>query len=164
MNKPPLVVNTSPLLYLGRISQIDLIPALFAPVYIPEQVVLELDAGRLMRSDTINPRLLEWATLITVPPTEIAALPPNRLSAGEQAVIACALLQGKVMVGLDDRQARLFALELGLAVVGTIGITLKAKRAGLISSVQPLLDEVRQRGFYLHPELYYEALRLAGEA
>lgn len=74
MHKIPLVSNTTLLLYLGRLGHAQLLPALFAPIYIPEQVVLELDAGRLLRPDTINPRELEWATIIQVRDEEIGAL------------------------------------------------------------------------------------------
>lgn len=66
MPKASLVSDTSLLLYLGRIRQLHLLPSLFARVYIPQQVVLELDAGRLLRSDTVNPRHLEWATIVEV--------------------------------------------------------------------------------------------------
>ena len=47
MRERSVVCDTSILLYLGRIGHLDLLPALFAPIYIPEQVVLELDMGRL---------------------------------------------------------------------------------------------------------------------
>lgn len=67
------------------------------------------------------------------------------------------------MAGLDDRQARVLAEQLGLKVVGMVGILLKAKRAGLISSVRPLLDAAQAQGFRMEKELYQEALRLAGE-
>jgi predicted nucleic acid-binding protein len=40
VSKQPLVCDTTIPLYLGRIGQIDLLSALFAPVYIPEQVCL----------------------------------------------------------------------------------------------------------------------------
>lgn len=56
MSKRPVVCDTTVLLYLGRIGQIDLLPALFTPVYVPEPVLLELDMGRLLRGDTVNPR------------------------------------------------------------------------------------------------------------
>ncbi len=52
MSKRPVVCDTTVLLYLGRIDQINLLSALFAPVYIPEPVLLELDMGRLLRRDT----------------------------------------------------------------------------------------------------------------
>jgi predicted nucleic acid-binding protein len=42
VSKRSVVCDTTVLLYLGRIGQIDLLPALFTPVYIPEPVMLEL--------------------------------------------------------------------------------------------------------------------------
>jgi len=52
--KRPAVLDTTVLLYLGRINQIDFLPALFDPVYVPESVILELDMGRLLRQDTVD--------------------------------------------------------------------------------------------------------------
>ena len=75
MRKQSLVCDTSLLLYLGRIENEDLLQVLFEKVYVTEQVVLELDAGRLLRSDTINPRLLDWITLVSISQEEIDACP-----------------------------------------------------------------------------------------
>lgn len=88
MSKHPLVCDTTIPLYLGRVGQIDLLPALFAPVYVPEQVCLELDMGRVLRPDTINPRSLAWVELVSVSQVMIDRLLPNRLGTGERAVIA----------------------------------------------------------------------------
>lgn len=60
--KQPLICDTTLLLYLGRIAQVDLLPALFEPIVVPELVVSELDMGRLMRRDTLDPRPLDWIT------------------------------------------------------------------------------------------------------
>ena len=55
MAAPPLVSNTLPLLYLGRVGQLGVLPVLFSHVRVPEHVVGELDAGRLLRGDTPDP-------------------------------------------------------------------------------------------------------------
>ena len=164
MPRHPVVCDTTVLLYLGRIGQIDLLPSLFTPVYIPEPVMLELDMGRLLRQDTVNPRGLAWATQISVPQDLMDALPPNRLGVGEQAVIACAHAHQSYVAGLDDLQARRLAETLGLMVVGTLGILLGAKQAGLIPAVRPLVDAIVTKGFRLTPDLYQDVLRLAGES
>ncbi|MCX7855016.1 MAG: DUF3368 domain-containing protein [Anaerolineae bacterium] len=132
-------------------------------MYIPEPVVLELDAGRLLRSDTVNPRQLEWATIVVVTDEQMAALPPNRLGPGERSVIAYARTGPNRIAGLDDARARSLAEELGLRAVGTIGVLLLARRSGQIPAVRPLLDAVRACGFHMDAELYHTALRLAGE-
>ena len=49
VSKRPIVCDTTVLLYLGRIGQLDLLPALFEPVWVPESIQLELDMGILLR-------------------------------------------------------------------------------------------------------------------
>jgi predicted nucleic acid-binding protein len=148
---------------LGRIGQTRLLHALFAPICVPEPVQLELDMGRLLRPDTINPSQLGWITSVSVDQGDLDALPPNRLGQGERAVIAYARFHAGHWAGLDDQQARLFAERLGLKVVGIIGVLIRAKSAGLIPAVRPPLDALPAAGFRLASELYQEALRLAGE-
>ncbi len=77
MNNPALVCDTSVLLYLARISQVHLIPALFEPVYVPEPVVWELDAGRSLRPDTFDPRSQDWLNAVSVSRSEF--VPTHRL-------------------------------------------------------------------------------------
>ena len=163
MREQSLVCDTSLLLYLGRMENENLLNVLFEKVYVTGQVALELDAGRLLRSDTINPRLFDWITLISISQEEMDALPPNRLGIGEQSVIAYAKIHANCVVGLDDRQARVLAEQLSLKVVGVIGILLKAKRAGLLASIRPFLEVAQTHGFRMAKELYVEAVRLAGE-
>jgi uncharacterized protein len=163
VSKQPLVCDTTIPLYLGRIGQIDLLPALFAPVYIPEQVCLELDMGRVLRPDTINPRNLVWVELVSVSRVLIDSLPPNRLGTGERAVIAYAQAYRGYVAGMDDLRARQLAEAIGLKVTGTVGILLRAKQAGLIPAVKPLVDDITAQGFHLSPELHRDMLGLAGE-
>ena len=67
------------------------------------------------------------------------------------------------MAGLDDFRARQLAEELGLNVVGTLGVLLRAKRSGLLPAVKPTMDDVVSQGFRLAPDLYQAVLELAGE-
>jgi predicted nucleic acid-binding protein len=163
LTKPAVVCDTTVLLYLGRIGQADLLSALFEPVYIPQAVLLELDMGRLTRGDTIDPRALNWPEIVNVPQDAIDRLPANRLGRGERAVIAYAHTSGADLVGLDDLQARRLAKEMKLAVVGTLGVLLRAKRFALIPVVRPLVDAVIAQGFRLNPALYQDVLKIAQE-
>lgn len=163
MSEYTLACDTTILLYLGRIGLLDLMPAQFEEVFVPAQVALELDMGRMLRADTRAPRQFSWVRLAEVGQRQIENLPPNRLGPGERSVIAYARDHGHCVAGLDDRLARLLAKELGLEVTGVVGILLKGKRAGLISQVRPLLDQLQQAGFRLQDDVYSEALRLGGE-
>jgi len=52
---------------------------------------------------------------------------------------------------------------LGISIIGTVGVLVKAKQAGLIPFLKPLLDELQVNGFYLNEDLKVEALKLVEE-
>jgi predicted nucleic acid-binding protein len=84
------------------------------------------------------------------------------LGAGEAEAIALAA-QRKCRVILDDHRARSVATRIGVEMIGTVGILLQAKRAGLVSEVGPLLDSLNQVGFRVDTRLRQKALELANE-
>ena len=95
---------------------------------------------------------------VTRPP-QLAAL-----EAGEAEVIILALgMTSPAVVLLDDRPARRVAEEMGLIVLGTAGVLLLAKDAGLVSSIRPLLADLRYAGLYLAEVTAEEVLAIAGE-
>jgi predicted nucleic acid-binding protein len=52
---------------------------------------------------------------------------------------------------------------LGLHVTGTIGIIVRAKLNGIIPSIRPLLEKIRQTNFRLSVEIETVALKAAQE-
>lgn len=160
----PIICDTSVWLYLGRIGQTTCLDQLYHPVYTIEAVCRELDIGRISRPTTSDPRTLAWVRLVQPDAQELAALPANRLGPGEQSVLAYAAKHAVDIVGLDDRQARLLAQQLGVRTIGTLGVLLRAKDAGLIATSRPLLDDLQREGSYISDALRHYALRRAGEA
>jgi len=64
---------------------------------------------------------------------------------------------------MDDAHARKMAEAEGLKVVGLLAILLNAKRNGIISKIRPLLEALRQKGFFIDDDLYMLLLHKAGE-
>jgi len=57
------------------------------------------------------------------------------------------------------------AEALGLRITGLLGVLADAKRAGLIASIKPVLDELIQNArFWIGPDLYREVLAELGES
>jgi predicted nucleic acid-binding protein len=138
------------LIALERIDSLTILPALFEPVFIPPEVEHEFGAAH------------PW--LKVEPPTNQALVSSLKLLLGDGEAAAIALAsQHRLPIILDDRQARTVARQLGLWVIGTVGCALKAKQAGVVAVVKPLLEKLEQQGFYLSPALKAEALRLARE-
>lgn len=64
---------------------------------------------------------------------------------------------------LDDNKARKVATKLGLKITGTIGVIVKAKIKGIIPSIKPLLNKIKQTNFRLSEGIEQQALKQAGE-
>ncbi|MBI3734332.1 MAG: DUF3368 domain-containing protein [Chloroflexi bacterium] len=156
------ISNTSPLFYLHRINALHLLPALYEQIIIPTAVVAELQAGAAQGEDVPDLSAYDWIN------QRHAAIPDDLkliadLGRGEAEVIALAFQFPDTPVILDDRFARRIAARYALKLTGTIGVLLKAKSAGLIPLVSPLLDEMQRAGFHLSEVVKHSALQLSGE-
>jgi predicted nucleic acid-binding protein len=70
----------------------------------------------------------------------------------------------RYVILIDERDARQAAQQLGLRVLGAIGILTWAKQSGRLSSLKATLDELREKGnFRISQELYERALSVVGE-
>jgi len=79
-------------------------------------------------------------------------------------VLTLALECGDAIVILDDAMARQAAHSLGLPLTGTLGLLLDAKRAGLITRIEPVLDTLQSLRFRLARQTRALVLGLAGES
>ena len=86
-----------------------------------------------------------------------------QLDKGEASVIELAIETPGSTIILDDLKARTVAQKLGIEITGTIGVIVKAKQNGVISSIKPYLDKIRKNGFHLTVEIEKQALLIAGE-
>ena len=70
-----------------------------------------------------------------------------------------------VAVLIDERKARRIAERVyGLRILGTGGLLLRAKVAGLVPGVQPLLTAMRKNGYHLSDRLVQAVCEAAGES
>ncbi|MDP3667090.1 MAG: DUF3368 domain-containing protein [Sediminibacterium sp.] len=86
-----------------------------------------------------------------------------QIDKGESSAIALALETPDCTIILDDFKARKIADQLGLHVTGTIGVIVRAKLNGVIPSIKPVLQKMRETDFRLSIEIELLALREAGE-
>jgi uncharacterized protein len=91
------------------------------------------------------------------------ALAAQLLDPGEAEVVALALELGTKDVVQDDLDARRFARRSGLQPVGTLGLLLAARRAGIIQAVSPEIETLREAGFHASDALVQRILAEAGE-
>jgi len=156
-----VVADAGPLIALGRLDALHLLPALFAEVQVTAMVLAECAA----RPGFIDAQRIEQAVRDgwLKPCADQFEKPSGRLDPGEASAIARAL---EIDAGLllDDRAAVVYARALGLKVIGTMGLLVLAKRRGLIEQVAPLIGQLQVGGHYLGPSAVRAALHAAGEA
>lgn len=156
------ITNTSPLLYLYRVGQIELLPRVFAQVFTVPAVINELAVGQQRGYDVAKPDERPWLQIIA-PQSVPSEWLVSDLGNGELETMALALEHpGKVVI-LDDALARRIAQAAGLEVWGTLRVLLEAKKQGLISEIAPLVDKMRLSGMWISEDVRQRILLLAGE-
>jgi len=161
-----LVADTGPLIALAKIRRLFLLRDLgWQTVLIPQRVHRELLGKLGPEADEIDRALAAFVRAVTVPPPqEPLRSAVSSLDEGEREVLTLAAsLSEPVPVLLDDSEARAAAKRLGLAVTGTVGVLLLAKKRGAVDHVLPLLYEARAHGYWLSDALITVATKLAGE-
>lgn len=157
-----VVSNTTPLIALAWLRRLDLLPALFTAVHIPEAVRDEIRKKPL----AAGIGELEGANWLTVRPvTNLIAveLLLDQLDVGEsQAIVLAHELRADLLL-MDERRGRRRASQTGITVVGTLGILIDARQRGLTGPIRPMLDLLRKLPFYMSDALHSEALRRVGE-
>jgi predicted nucleic acid-binding protein len=148
--KEPVVTDSTCLIGLERIGHLDILPALFEPILIPLEVQREFGT------------LLPWLTVETPADQALVAALKLLVDDGEAEAIALAHVRGWWII-LDDRRARSVARSLGITIIGTVGMLIRAKRLGIITSLKALLSELETQEFYISEGLKAEALRLVNE-
>lgn len=155
------VTDASPVIALAKAGHAQLLAESTRQLLIPEAVASEVLAGpatdpgrRLLESGfgrrvaaaEIPSRLLEWG-----------------LGRGETEVLALAMERPGSTAVLDDAAARRCAAALGVSVIGTLGVIVRAKHAGRIESAAAVVQSLRREDFRIDDEAVRTALSSVGE-
>lgn len=161
-----VVSNTSPILNLAIINQLDLLRQQFTEVLIPSTVLAELKPeAEFPGSELIRQALqTEWLRVVELKDTHLRQALILELDQGEAAAIALALELGVERILMDERDGRTKAKALGLRPVGVLGVLLRAKRDGYLDSVESTMQVLRRAaGFFIADDLFEAVLIEAGE-
>ena len=147
-----IISDTSCLIILSKIGELDLLRQLYKTVTITQDISLEF-----------GDKLPDWIKVQQLKDSYRQQLIELQIDKGEASAIALALETSDNTVILDDWKARKVAERLGLLVTGTIGVIIKAKNTGIITSIRPYLDKIRRTNFRISEELEKIALKEANE-
>ena len=159
-----VVSNTSPIINLAAIGQLELLRHLYGNIIIPQAVYEEIAIRGAGEPGATEVQSLEWIAKYTVNDRTLINLLSLELDPGEAEVIACALEIKADLLLLDERRARAIAERAGLQFTGILGSLVEAKSKGIITAVKPVVDAlISEAGFWVADSLYKRTLEVAGE-
>ena len=160
-----VIPDTSPLILLAKIEQLELLSALYDAIWVPQSVLDEVRVRNQSDTESIERWCHEqWHISVGQPSDFPLQTLPAELGAGERAAIALAMEREADLVILDDQEGRRLARAKGLSVTGTIGVLVEARARGHISSLRRELDRVVEAGLWISETFYDRLLQEFGES
>lgn len=149
-----LFADSGPLIALARLDLCHLPQRYFSEVQVPQTVWDEVTRQpRGNEGAVFSAALLAgWFTLVANPAETSAAVRAYALDAGEAAALTLALSSGGAILA-DERKARNAAADLGVAVIGTLGLLKRAREDALVPALRPLITRLIDSGYFIAPQL-----------
>lgn len=147
-----LISDASCFIILDNIGELDLLRYTFQKITTTREIALEFGS-----------QLPEWVEVRSASDQHYQQILMTQIDAGEASAIALAIEIPDCLIILDDYKARKVAENLGLEITGTIGVMIKAKLKGVITSIKPLLERLKSTNFRVSEELISRAYEEAKE-
>lgn len=147
-----IISDTSCFIILTNIGELHLLQKLYSKIITTIEIATEFGEP-----------LPEWIEILSVKSKDTQRLLEMQIDKGESSAIALALEISDSLLILDDIKARKVATQLGLSITVTLGIIIKAKLEGIIPSVIPILNKIKQTDFRLSNEVESQVLKAAME-
>lgn len=160
-----IAADTSPLIAFSGIGRLDILAAAFHHVTIPPEVAAEIASNGKPWPEAAAVRQAlkvgEWLSVWQGDFEKIAPA-PARLSVADMAAISLAKHLGTTLL-MDEKQGRAFAASMGVAVVGSLGVLLRARLRGQLAALKPLITGMENNGIHFARPLIKKILEHAGE-
>lgn len=147
-----IISDTSCFIILSNVGEMDLLKKLYGIDYTTQEVAVEFGEP-----------LPEWVEILPVEDKLSQKILEMQVDKGEASALVLAMKLPDSLLILDDLKARRLAKKLGLQITGTIGVLIKSKRLGYLSSLKPAIKKMQDLKFRISDEIIEQALLEAGE-
>jgi predicted nucleic acid-binding protein len=147
-----IISDTSCLIILTNIGELDLLKRVYGQIITTSDIEKEF-----------GEKLPDWIMIENVKDQSTQRILELQIDKGESSAISLALELSNSTLILDDFKARKIAQQLGLLVTGTIGVIVKAKLNGIIPSIKPYIEKIKETNFRISDEIEIQALKQAEE-
>lgn len=158
-----VIVNSTPLIALCHVDQLEVLKSIYGEITIPQAVYKEISA----KQDSICKKQVDaalgWIHVENIQNEMAKSMYKTQLHEGEVEVMILAKETEANLVIIDDANAKKHARYLGLTVTGTLGVLIKAKNQGHISELKPMLEEMVAKNIYLSDKIIQKCLQQVNE-
>lgn len=147
-----IISDTSCFIILSKIEKLDLLKSVYGQIVTTSDIVEEF-----------GEQLPDWIIIEHVADKSRQRILELQIDRGESSAIALALETQNCTLILDDFKARKIAQQLGITITGTIGVIVKAKLIGIIPSIKPYIEKIKETNFRISAEIELQALKEAEE-
>ncbi|MBV6439090.1 MAG: DUF3368 domain-containing protein [Haliscomenobacteraceae bacterium CHB4] len=159
-----VVSDTSPIINLAIIGEINLLPQIFHRIIIPHAVFDEITVKGADMPGADEIREAKWVEVLHCQDQKLFQALKQLVDPGEAEAIVLALEIKADLLLLDERIGRRLALNYHLKILGLLGVLKIAKRKGYLTAVKPVLDKlIKDAGFRISLALYREIITDVGE-
>ena len=152
MQSKLIISDRSCFITLSNIGELSLLRLLYKQIVTTTEIAQEFGES-----------LPDWVEIIAVSDKAKQELLEMQVDKGEASAIALALESENPFLIIDDYKARKLAQNLKLNHTGTIGVIIAAKQKGIINSIKPILEKIKETNFRISTDLELQALIKAKE-
>lgn len=162
--KKVIIADSSPLIAFGSIDQLSIVFEVFGKVIIPQTVANECLVEMMRPGAAAISKAIEANKIQIHPSVELQNREEIRmiLDEGEADAIVLAHSLNLPLI-IDEKLGRDIAKEMGIKIIGTIGILLLAKQKNIVKEIKPILMQLKNGHYFLSGKLIKDALKRAGE-
>lgn len=147
-----IITDASCFILLDKIAGFDILRQCFQNVVTTPEIQQEFGS-----------ELPEWIEIRPVRDTTLQEVFKETVDPGEASAIALAMETSNGVLIIDDLKGRKLATKMALSFMGTLGLLVKAKEYGVITSVKPYLDRIQATNFRISSSLVDLVLEKTGE-
>jgi predicted nucleic acid-binding protein len=160
-----IVINTGPIIALVAATEsLEWLPSLYGRIIIPYEVYREIEDGGPGNPESFALKSVQNRVMIGREKTDLPVALLREVDPGEASVIFNASVYDVDTVVIDEKAGRRLARIHGLKVTGSLGILLKAKQKGIITSLSDCITRMRGHGIWISADLIADTLHQANEA
>jgi len=157
-----VVSDTTPIISLIKIRQLDLLEKLFENVKIPVGVYEELTSNPIYQEEVEQIRQSSFIEIVSVKDRKSVTIfrKATGLDKGEsEAIVLSEEIHADSLL-MDERKGRQVARQMGITITGTLGILLSAYEEKLLTAetVVECLDTMKNSGRRISDSLYDELI------